>query len=241
MATYTISTLNKKSSECRDFWFKDGMVAIRTEGFRWATYTIESDTVPEVDLENPDGFEPLAYEWELVSMDDGCYGGWEWPDDMPESERERLEALYDEEWYEGLEGEGWVQDDSEVWLYGPLVMKNQWTGEEWSGEDHQMPITDSETMSKAVDEFVNGYGKFVEDMSDDEWERFGKESDLTDWFPADIDPVRVGRYELQFNNVGAAWPFPTYGDWDGKKWTQAGKAVKNMTGWRGLAKDPYAK
>lgn len=215
MATYTISTLHKKSAECRDFWFKDGQVAIKTEGFRWATYTIDSDSRPEVDLANPDGFEPMAYDWELVSMDDGWFGEWEWPDDMPEAERERLQALWEDEWYEGLEGAGWSQDDSEVWLYGPLVLKNEDTGEEWAGDDNYVPADPTETVQESQPE-------------------------VTDWFPMDVDPAYVGQYELQYNGSSDTWPFPSYGDWDGKKWSQNGRALNGVTGWRGLAKDPDA-
>ena len=86
MATWELSTLYKKSAIERQFWYKDGQVAIRTEGYRWGTFTIESDTMPDVDLNNPDEFE-LDSDWQLVSLDDGCWAEWEWPDDMDEEEQ----------------------------------------------------------------------------------------------------------------------------------------------------------
>lgn len=211
MATYTLSTLYKKSSEVRDFWFKDGQVAIKTEGFRWGDFTKECDEHPDIDLSNPDGFEPTGEEWELVSLNDGCWGDWTWPDDMPQEERERLEALYDEEWYEGLEGEGWVQDDSETWLYGPLLLKNEDTGEEWRGTDPEEAILIEETPNPK----------------------------LTDWFPGDVSPVRVGQYEVQQDIPGTSWPFPLYGIWTGTGWTkQDNTPLEYVSQWRGLAHDP---
>lgn len=217
MATYTLTTLYKKSSEERAFWFKDGQVAVKIEGYRWGTFEKECDERPDVDLENSDGFEVYGDEWELVDLMDGCWGEWEWPDSMPEEERQRLEALWEEEYYEGLENEGWTNDETEVWLFGPLLLTNMDTGEEWRGDDQSFGVS----------------GSVASDV-----EETSPEPELTEWFPADVNPVREGEYEIKTGVQDPVWPFPQYASWDGKTWTQSGKAVKDLASWRGLAKDP---
>lgn len=64
----------------------------------------------------------------------------------------------------------------------------------------------------------------------------------TDWFPADVLPVRVGEYECKyaFNDI------PQRRYFDGTKWKQIGNVgccffgIGNTDGefWRGLASDP---
>jgi hypothetical protein len=44
---------------------------------------------------------------------------------MDEEEQERLQEAYEEEYDEGLEGEGWVCDDTETWFSGPLEIEEE--------------------------------------------------------------------------------------------------------------------
>ena len=60
------------------------------------------------------------------------------PDDMDEEEQERIQALWDEDSFEGLEGDGWINDETENWLYGPLQLTNVDTGEEFLGEEEDV-------------------------------------------------------------------------------------------------------
>jgi len=135
MTTWKISNYHKKNAVERQFWTKDGVTIIKEEGFRWGTWTCESDEQPDVDLDNPDGYELMStdYDWEMDNMDDGCWMEWTFPDDMPEEERERIEALWEEEWFDGLEGDGWYNDETEHWIYGPIQLTNVDTGEEFTG------------------------------------------------------------------------------------------------------------
>lgn len=137
MAIWKITNLHKKSAVERQFWTKDGMTIIKEEGFRWGTWSCESDDKPNIDLANPDGWEQYSQEedWEMDEMMDGCWQDWTWPDDMDEEERERIEALWDEDYFEGLEGDGWSLDESEYWIFGPLKLINEDTGEEFNGEE----------------------------------------------------------------------------------------------------------
>ena len=86
MATWALTTKTKKNAVEKQFWYKDGRVIIREEGYRWGKFYCESDERPDVDLANPDGYElgDSEYDWELDHLDDGCWADWTYPDDMTE-------------------------------------------------------------------------------------------------------------------------------------------------------------
>lgn len=136
MATWKITNATKKNAVERQFWVKDGIVVTKDEGFRWGTWSCESEEKPELDLDNNEGYEVLFgdYDWEIEDMVDGCWVEWTFPDDMPEEERERIQTLWDENWYEGMEGDGWVNDETEHWIYGPIKLINDDTSEEFEGK-----------------------------------------------------------------------------------------------------------
>ena len=134
MATWKVSTANKKSVEEHEFWEKDGMAIRRISGFRWGTWyvTTTDDNEPEFDknagpfhsdsncIDMNNSYGNNIDNVELDSLDDGWYGDTIWPDDMPEEERERLEELWEEDYYEGWESEGWIQTETECWVYCDL-------------------------------------------------------------------------------------------------------------------------
>ena len=125
MATWQLSTASKKNAVEKQFWTKDGVTVIKEEGYRWGTFYCESDEEPDVDLENEDGYNlsNSEYDWELNNLSDGCWVVWDFPDDMDEEEQERIQALWDEDSFDGLEGDGWMNDDTEYWFYGPLELE----------------------------------------------------------------------------------------------------------------------
>jgi hypothetical protein len=218
MATWELSTEYKKNAIERQYWYKDGKVAIREEGYRWGTFTTDSDEKPNIDLHNEDGYELDSgeYDWELYSLDDGCWADWDWPDDMDEEEVERLEAIWEDNYFEGLEEEGWSQDDTEYEFHGPLRLVNKDTGEVFSILDE-----DGNIIPKP-----KGF----------------TEEDFTDWYPMNTDPVRDGEYETSSEGT-TAWPFPSIKklDWaQGKWWDSDCKEVDKLTlsKWRGLKADP---
>jgi hypothetical protein len=124
MAIWTLKTQHKKSAIEKQYWYKDGKQIIRTEGYRWGTFYCESDTQPEIDLVNEDGYEIGSddYEWELDNLDDGCYADWEFPEDMSEEEQEKITEAWEEEFYDGLEELGWSCNDTYYILEGPLEL-----------------------------------------------------------------------------------------------------------------------
>ena len=135
MATWKLSNQYKKSAVERSIWNKDGVIVVREEGYRWGTFSCESDEQPDIDLKNPDGYEVGGdYDWEMYSMDDGCWAEWQFPDGMSDEEREAIEKAWDEDWSDGLEAWGWRNDDTEYHFYGPLQLENEDTGEVFQGE-----------------------------------------------------------------------------------------------------------
>ena len=127
MATWVLTTLEKKNVVETEFWYKDGNTIKRSTGFRWGTVYCESDERPDIDLENPDGLEVFAtdYDFELDNLDDGHYCDVEYPEDMSEEEQERMDELWDEDSYSAWEEEGWSNDDTETWFHGPLDLEQQ--------------------------------------------------------------------------------------------------------------------
>ena len=127
MATWVLTTLEKKNVVETEFWSKDGKTIKRSTGFRWGTVYCESDERPDIDLANPEGLEVFAtdYDFELDNLDDGHYCDVEYPDDMSEEEQERMDELWDEDSYSAWEEEGWSNDDTETWFHGPLNLEQQ--------------------------------------------------------------------------------------------------------------------
>lgn len=127
MATWVLTTAEKKNVVETEFWTKDGKTIKRSTGFRWGTVYCESDTRPDIDLANPDGLEVFAtdYDFELDSLDDGCWADVEYPEDMSEEERERMDELWEEDSYSAWEEEGWINSDTETYFNGPLSLEQQ--------------------------------------------------------------------------------------------------------------------
>jgi hypothetical protein len=129
MTIYTVSTKEKKNVEEREVWAKDDLTIIRITGFRWGSYSIEVEDGEELDIdpENPDGIDMncCGYDAELISMDDGWYGDVEYPESMSDEERERMDALWEEDYYSAWEGDGWIQTDTEAMFYGPLEITKE--------------------------------------------------------------------------------------------------------------------
>lgn len=137
MATWVISNLYKKNAIEVQSFIKSGVVIKKTEGYRWGSWYCESDHMPDIDLENDDGYNLsyTDYDWELTEMDDGCWLTWDFPDTMSDEEREEIEEAWNEDFFEGLEKLGWIDHDTEFWITGPVKLVNEDTGEEFTGED----------------------------------------------------------------------------------------------------------
>lgn len=133
MTTWSVTNIHKKSAFEVQYWTKDDMVFSRTEGYRWGEWFCESDEKPELDLVNEDGFEIDSDTWEMQNLNDGCWFDWDFPSDMSEDEIQVIRDAWEDEYYEGLEKLGWQNTDTYFWLYGPLKLVNEDTGEQFSG------------------------------------------------------------------------------------------------------------
>jgi len=134
MTIWKVANSHKKMCEEREIWTKDDKTIIRINGFRWGTFTVETNNgePPEdIDPENPDGINMYDYfsdnadnGAELESMDDGCYLDYEF-NGIDEEEQEELQAAMEDDHYQYLEGNGWYNSETEAWLYGPLEITKE--------------------------------------------------------------------------------------------------------------------
>lgn len=248
MATWKLSPQYKKSAVERQFWYNDGKVIIREEGFRWATFVVDSDAPPlnDDDLKNEDGYELSCIDndecWEMVDMIDGCWSDTEAGRNCTEEDLAAFEEAWEENYYEGVEALGWSQGDTEYFYYGPLELTNEDTGEVFKGEpDNPVQQIDPDaSITKAeIEEMLEDHANFIENMTDEEYENLGKDDNpYTDWYPASINPVRVGTYQVLDCEQEVSWPFQSNilaGTWDGKKWDIS--VSTTVVKWRGLTKE----
>ena len=230
MATWKLSPQYKKSAVEKMFFFKDGKIIIMEQGFRWATFSVESDERPltDAELKNDDYYELSCIDndesWEMQDMTDGC-----WMDVTAGNDKTTDEDLaafndaWEADWYSGVEAIGWSQDECEYYFYGPLELTNEDTGEVFQGEPQGEPtVQDSPELS---------FEEKLEIIQEIEEEK----SLITEWYPASINPVRIGTYQVLETELEEKWPFVSNvkpAVWDGKKWDN-----KNVVKWRGLTEE----
>ena len=142
MANWKLSPLWKKNAVEKQFWYKDGKVIIREEGYRWGTFYVTSEERPltNKELKNDEGYELGCIDndecWELDSLDDGCWVEYTAGNgETTEEDIEEFEEAWDEDFFEGAEAAGWSNDDTEYWFYGPLELTNEDTSEVFNGEE----------------------------------------------------------------------------------------------------------
>lgn len=163
MATWSLSPQYKKSAVEKMFFYKDGKVITMEQGFRWATFKVDSDERPltNEELKNADGYELSCIEndecWEMWDMIDGCWCDIEAGNDKTTDEDvEEFEAAWEEDSYEAVEALGWSQDDCEYYYYGPLELTNEDTGEVFKGEPddnvsvNEVPVTSNSAPKETV-------------------------------------------------------------------------------------------
>lgn len=137
---WNVKTYYKKSCEQHEYFVQqdgDGRILVK-DGFRFCEYNVEtndgkfpdfqftqcpggSDDADSIDLNSC--FGDNVEQTELVEMfDGGCWGDIE-IEGVDEDEAERLEEFISEEGAYALEDDGdWYLSDTEVWVWGPLVV-----------------------------------------------------------------------------------------------------------------------
>lgn len=148
MTIWTIKTYYKKSCEQHEYYVqREGKGRIKViDGFRFVEYTIETsdDNFPEFEFTEVPGGDGKCdsldlnclggdniESCELVEMfDGGCWGDIEITGIEDDDEVARLEEFINEEGAYALEDDGeWYLEDTEVWVWGPLEVTNNETGE----------------------------------------------------------------------------------------------------------------
>lgn len=141
---WTVRTYHKKSCEQIEYFVQrngPGRITVR-DGFRWCEYNVETNDgefpkfeftyVPggdgakdSIDL-NCLGGDNIETS-DLVEMSDGgCWGDWDIEGIEDEDEVERLEEFLSENGSYALEDDGeWYLDDTEVWVWGPLIVTDE--------------------------------------------------------------------------------------------------------------------
>jgi hypothetical protein len=145
---FTIKPYYKKSCEQHEYFSHrdyEGRILVKN-GFRFAEYRVHTNdgNWPKIDFTKcPGGSDALdsidlnscfgdnVEDTELIDMfDGGCWGDTKFPNDMPEEEQERLQEFIDENGSDALQDkEGWMPNDTEVWVWGPLEITNEDTAE----------------------------------------------------------------------------------------------------------------
>jgi hypothetical protein len=224
MAIWKLSPQYKKSAVEKMFFYNGSKAIVVEQGWRWGTFTVESDERPLTDLElvNEDGYELGCIDndesWELSEMTDGCWLDIDALRDATEEDVTAFEQAWEEDSYDGVEALGWSNDDTEYYYYGPLELTNEDTGKVFLGAAVEPQAQTEQQLIAELDELIAA-------MPDPD------EPAVTDWFSADVKPAYKGNYQA-ITEAAPMWPFPTMVEWDGKQW---GEPVKE---WRGLANKP---
>lgn len=135
MTQWTVSPADKKSIEEHELWEKDGMAIRRITGFRSGSWIVatNNDQEPEFEFESVPFGSPdkdsidlnnacvnNIEEVELDEVVDSCYDEIIWPEDMDDNERDRLADLWDDGEYSSWEDDGWVNTETQMWVWGDL-------------------------------------------------------------------------------------------------------------------------
>lgn len=127
MARYKISNAHKKSVVELETWRNSttGEEFTIEHGWRWGEWWFESDTEPEIDLLNEgDNFDPYSIgEIDNHNLDDGCWCFFEFPKDFNEALAEKIEQVWEEDMFQGLEELGFEHFDTDTIVSGPLTLE----------------------------------------------------------------------------------------------------------------------
>ena len=125
MKKYKVSTLEKKSIQEVETWYKDGQSFTIDQWWRWGHVIISVADDEEFDIEaikrNEDGFNVDAYDVWDRDLDDGVALAFD--TDGDEELEEEVQAMWDDEGYSSFEQAGWNIEDGSTMFYGPLAVE----------------------------------------------------------------------------------------------------------------------
>jgi len=139
MAWY-ISNAEKKNVTETETWTKDGETLKHQTGWRWGKW--RSETEPDLSSYDEDeGCDPCdMFDAEMDSTDDGCWEEWTYPDSWSDEDIKKFDKLWEAEWHDAPLSMGFVEDDTILWVQGPLDIEEiadsddeELDDEEWEG------------------------------------------------------------------------------------------------------------
>ena len=137
MKNWIIKTHHKKCILERQFWSNNEKDIVKRTIWRsgsWKITTNDSQIPNWVFTNTPGGDEAKdsvdIYSYpgnfddaELIETWDGGIEV-EWPDDIDDKEKSRLESIIEEDIFE-LEEEDWFHEDTEMWIWGPIEIQDE--------------------------------------------------------------------------------------------------------------------
>jgi hypothetical protein len=122
MALWKIEPAWKKSLVERNHYHKDGKEIVVETGWRWGSFTCETeDDTPPV-IESGENLFECAYEVEMQETFDGCWEDYEY-NGMTEEEIVEVQNFIDENSYFDLEELGWSCGDTEMIIDGDVSIE----------------------------------------------------------------------------------------------------------------------
>jgi hypothetical protein len=129
MATWHLSTMQKKTIVEIEHFEKDGCRISRQCEYRTGLWSCENPSRPELNLTNPDGIDLLRDQnmWETIDLDDCVAEDWILDESLSSEDKDTTLEFIEEQGVEGLDELGWESIGAEVWLYGPLSLSKKET------------------------------------------------------------------------------------------------------------------
>jgi len=150
MAWY-ISNAEKKNVTETETWTKDGETLKHQTGWRWGKW--RSETEPDLSSYDEDqGCDPCdMWDAEMDSTDDGCWEEWTYPDSWTKKDIKKFDKLWEAEWHDAPLSMGFVEDDTILWVQGPLDIEEiadsddeELDDEEWEGRYEEPELSAEE-------------------------------------------------------------------------------------------------
>ena len=119
MTNWCVSTSRKDCIE-QQVWTKGDSTVKYSTGWRWVSWDVVTTDNNEPDFESDeDGLIEFSYakgsnieSCEFVESNDGCWDEWDFSDDIDDGERERIQEGWEEETYDFMYEDGWVESDT---------------------------------------------------------------------------------------------------------------------------------
>jgi hypothetical protein len=184
----------------------------------------------------PESEENNWYEWNCTKWDISLI-------DYDRYDDETIWISFETAWappltlYEFLFENDWHVDA--VYHEGGMGYCGKWEDGESDEYNYDMDDLESlEALPEEIQDFtglIDYYHSRQEELQM-EAENEAYEETVTEWYPVEVNPERVGYYETKEGNN---WPFYKFAMWNGKKWTIDNKKPKEpIAFWRGLKEEP---